>query len=253
MRQSIVAGNWKMNGSISTITALLDEIKRDNNTVDKTQLIVFPPFPYLGLTEQLLTGSGVLWGAQNVNTQLEGAYTGEVSPTMCKDFHCDYVIVGHSERRTLYQENDLDIANKFAAAQQVGLTPVFCVGENQTEHEANATLQVVQRQLQAVLDLPNGVMGLQNAVIAYEPIWAIGTGLVATPEQTQEVHHSIRQQIAASNENIAESIPILYGGSVKSSNAEPLFAMPDIDGALVGGASLVAREFLEIGRLCNNC
>ena len=250
MRKLMVAGNWKMNGSKSSISSLLGKIKSD--MISEVDWVVFPPFPYIAYVQGLLADSDVAWGAQNVNEHVEGAYTGEVSLGMLQDLGCRYVIIGHSERRHIYGEDDLLLASKFSVAYEAGVTPVFCVGETLAEREAGQTEQVVSRQLDAILAQEGDVERLRKAVIAYEPVWAIGTGKTASPEQAQEVHQMIRQRIAGLNPGIAEHLRILYGGSVKGSNAGTLFAMPDIDGGLVGGASLNADDFLEIGRSCNN-
>jgi len=203
------------------------------------------PFPYLAQAQASLTGSKVAWGGQNVSEHAQGAYTGEVSAAMLAEFGCRYVLVGHSERRALYGENDATVAAKFAAALQAGLTPILCVGESLAEREAGATGNVVVRQLDAVI-AASGIAALQRAVLAYEPVWAIGTGKTATPQQAQDVHALIRARVAASDAAVAQGLQILYGGSVKPGNAQELFAMPDIDGGLIGGASLVADDFLAI-------
>ena len=205
------------------------------------------PFPYLAQAQAALTGGPLAWGAQNLSEKASGAFTGEVSAAMLKDFGCQYVLVGHSERRALYGESDALVAEKFAAALAAGLRPVLCVGETLAERESGKTAEVVAKQMAAVLDRV-GVAALANAVVAYEPVWAIGTGKTATSEQAQEVHAAIRAQVAALDTKVAEGVQILYGGSVKPSNAEELFGMPDIDGGLIGGASLVAADFLAICR-----
>lgn len=246
MRNPLVAGNWKMNGSLDSARSLLKGIAQGIASVQgNVECAVFPPFVYLAEAERLLAGTPIRWGAQNLSEQQPGAFTGEVSASMLLDIGCTYVIVGHSERRTLYGESDELVAKKFAAARQAGLTPVLCVGETLEEREQNITEQVVSRQLNAVLNL-EGIQAIQAAVLAYEPVWAIGTGKTATPEQAQAVHAFIRSQLAQHDESIASSTRILYGGSVKGSNAAELFAKPDIDGGLVGGASLQAEEFLTI-------
>ena len=245
MRQPLVAGNWKMHGSrsdnASLIKGLLDLLQPDA----KAEVVVCPPFPYLLETGRMLKDSGIGLGAQSVCAETQGAFTGEVSAAMLKDVGCHYVLVGHSERRQLYGEGDALVARKFVAAQSVGLVPVLCVGETLDEREREETHEVVSRQLEAALAV-SGVKSLAKAVIAYEPVWAIGTGRTASPEQAQEVHALIRAKVAALNATIGGSVRILYGGSVKASNARELFAMPDIDGGLVGGASLKADEFARI-------
>ncbi len=208
-------------------------------------MLVCPPFPYLAATAQQLAGSKLLLGAQTVSENAAGAFTGEVSISMLKDVGCDFVVVGHSERRSLFGESSADVAAKFKAVVEGGLTPVLCVGESLQEREAEATQRVIGEQMRAVLDLV-GAEALANAVVAYEPVWAIGTGMTASPQQAQDVHEFIRQTIAAEDADIAEAILILYGGSVKGDNAAGLFSMSDIDGGLIGGASLKADDFLAI-------
>lgn len=205
------------------------------------------PYPYLAQVQQELAKTGVSWGAQNLSEQVSGAFTGEVSAAMLKDFGCRYVIVGHSERRALYGEDDGLVAKKFKQALAGGLVPILCVGETLAQRESGQTAEVVAAQLDAVLDAV-GVEVFAGAVVAYEPVWAIGTGLTASPTQAQAVHEGIRARLAARNAEVAAGVRVLYGGSVKAGNAAELFAMPDIDGALVGGASLVAEEFVAICR-----
>jgi triosephosphate isomerase len=245
MRQTLVAGNWKLNGSLQSVKELISGIKAGAGDAGSTQIAVCPPFVYIPLVSELLAGSGIAWGSQNVSDQESGAFTGEVSGPMLKDFGCRYAIVGHSERRALYAEDDDFTARKFAAARRFGLIPILCVGETLEEREQGITEQVVERQLDAVINL-EGISALGDAVIAYEPVWAIGTGKTASPEQAQEVHAFIRTKLAGLDEAVASGVQILYGGSVKGSNAAELFAMSDIDGGLIGGASLNADEFLAI-------
>ncbi|WP_423062761.1 triose-phosphate isomerase [Candidiatus Paracoxiella cheracis] len=252
MRRPFVAGNWKMNGSKESTALLLNELVQGCERVELAELAVFPPFVFLGQCEQVLMRTQISWGAQNVSNEPDGAFTGEISASMLHDFNCRYVIVGHSERRTLYDETNELVAAKFKAALDAEIRPVLCVGETEKQRDAEQTLSVVSEQLAAVLHLHDNLSAFADAVIAYEPVWAIGTGKHATPEQAQEVHAAIREQLRQRDENLADSVRILYGGSVKPDNAEALFAMPDIDGALVGGASLHAEQFLEIGKLCNN-
>ena len=247
MRRKLVAGNWKMNGSAESVRGLLQGIREGAAGVAAVELAVFPPFVYLGLVEQQLSGAAVGWGTQNLSEHASGAYTGEVAGPMLQDFHCKYVIVGHSERRTLYGESDEVVARKFAAARQVGVTPILCVGETLEERERGVTEAVVERQLKAVLDL-EGIGAFADAVIAYEPVWAIGTGRTATSAQAQEVHAFIRGKLAALDAAVASQTRVLYGGSMKAANAGDLLAQPDIDGGLIGGASLEAKEFLAIAR-----
>ena len=247
MRRKLVAGNWKMNGSADSIRGLLQGIREGAAAVAGVELAVFPPFVYLGLVEQQLSGTPIAWGTQNLSEHAAGAYTGEVAGPMLRDFHCAYVIVGHSERRTLYGESDQIVARKFAAARKAGLKPILCVGETLAEREQGVTEAVVERQLEAVLDL-EGIGAFADAVIAYEPVWAIGTGRNATPQQAQDVHAFIRSKLANLDPTVASQTRILYGGSMKAANAAELLAMPDIDGGLVGGASLEAKEFLAIAK-----
>ena len=244
MRTKLVAGNWKMHGKLETNQALLARVK-EAAAGFKSACAVCVPFPYLAQAQAALAGSKVAWGAQNVSEHAQGAYTGEVAAAMLVEFGCRYVLVGHSERRALYGESDAVVAAKFAAALQAGLTPILCVGESLAEREAGITGEVVTRQLDAVI-AKSGVAALASAVLAYEPVWAIGTGKTASPQQAQDVHALIRRRIAASDATVAQGAQILYGGSVKPGNAQELFAMPDIDGGLIGGASLVAEDFLAI-------
>ena len=245
MRKPLVAGNWKMHGSraenASLVRSLLDQGRPDSGT----EVMLCPPFVYLQEVGRLLKDTDVSLGAQSVCAEPQGAFTGEVSAAMLKDVGCRYVLVGHSERRQIYGESDALVARKFVAVQSQGLVPVLCVGETLEEREAERTLQVVSRQIDAVLSV-SGVAALKLAVIAYEPVWAIGTGRTASPEQAQAVHAMIRGKVAALDATIGGSVRVLYGGSVKASNARVLFAMPDIDGGLVGGASLNADEFARI-------
>ena len=242
MRKKLVAGNWKMNGDLAANAALLAGLKAQ---LAGLQALVCVPFPYLAQAQQVLTGSSMIWGAQNLSEQQQGAYTGEVSASMLQDFGCTHVIVGHSERRSLYGESDDLVAKKYSVAQAAGLVPILCVGELLAEREAGVTEQVIARQLDAVISVA-GVASLAKAVVAYEPVWAIGTGKTASPDQAQAVHAFIRNKIAALDSAVAAGLVIQYGGSVKASNAAELMAQPDIDGALVGGASLVVDEFVAI-------
>jgi triosephosphate isomerase len=245
MREFLVAGNWKMNGSNEANEALVSGIVAGVPEGSGFRLLVCPPFPYLSAVAAQVAGSPVKVGAQNVSEHETGAYTGEVAPGMLRDSGCDYVIVGHSERRALYGESSFQVAAKFQAAQAAGIVPILCVGETLEEREAGSTESVVDYQLGAVLDAA-GIGAFANAVIAYEPVWAIGTGMTATPEQAQDVHKHIRAQLAQKDESIAARVQILYGGSMKGENAAGLLAMPDIDGGLIGGASLKANDFLAI-------
>lgn len=247
MRRTLIAGNWKMNGSRASVGELLDGIVAGMGDVRNADVAVCPPFVYLADVASRLKGTTVAFGAQNVSQHTVGAYTGEVAPAMLSDFGCTYVIVGHSERRTLYGEDDTMVAAKFVAAQAVGLTPILCVGETLEEREQGVTAAVVSRQLDAVIDLA-GVAALGRAVVAYEPVWAIGTGRTASPEQAQEVHAFIRSRIAARDAQVADGVRILYGGSMNAGNAAGLLVQADIDGGLIGGASLKADQFLTICR-----
>jgi triosephosphate isomerase len=247
MRRKLVAGNWKMHGGLAQNAELLDAVRSGVAALPGIDCAVCVPFPYLAQAQQKLSGSAVKWGAQNVHQLDKGAYTGEVSAAMLRDFGCSHVIVGHSERRAYYGESSHLVAEKFLAAQKAGLLPILCVGESLEQRESGITEQVVAGQLDALIQL-GGVQSLRGAVVAYEPVWAIGTGKTATSAQAQAVHAFIRQRVASHDGKIASGLCILYGGSVKAGNAAELFAMPDIDGGLIGGASLVADEFLAICR-----
>lgn len=248
MRQSLVAGNWKMNGSRAAARDLVEGIKAGIGSVKKAKVAICPPFVYLADCAALLKGTPIALGGQNLYHAASGAYTGEISAAMLGDFGCGYVIVGHSERRALCGESDETVARKVLAAVKAGLTPILCVGESLEERESGHTEQVVARQLDAVLHAAEGSVLLAKSVVAYEPVWAIGTGRTATPQQAQDVHAFIRQRLAVQNADMARKIQLLYGGSVRASNAAELFGMPDIDGGLIGGASLQADEFLAICR-----
>ena len=250
MRQPLVAGNWKMNGSLDSIISLVEGIKAGMNSVTTAEMAVCPPYVYIPQVAALLEGSAISLGAQDVSDQEAGAYTGEVAPAMLTDVGCKYAIVGHSERRSLYGESDADTASKFAAARKAGLTPILCVGELLEEREQGITEDVVARQLDAVIEL-EGIAALGDAVIAYEPVWAIGTGKTASPDQAQAVHAFIRGKLAALDGDVAAKVQILYGGSMNPGNAAELLAMADIDGGLIGGASLKPDDFLAIGKAGN--
>jgi len=236
-RTRLVAGNWKMHGSLAANRALLEALLAGLSGLGGVECAVCVPYPYLGQAQERLRGTPLAWGAQNLSEHLEGAYTGEVSVAMLKDFGCRYAVVGHSERRQLYRESDAQVAAKFVPAVTHGVTPILCVGETLEEREAGRTEEVVARQLDAVVNKDE----FSRAVLAYEPVWAIGTGRTATPEQAQAVHAFLRRKLPSGT-------PILYGGSVKPQNAAAIFAMPDVDGGLIGGASLVAGDFLAIAR-----
>jgi triosephosphate isomerase len=253
MRQPLVAGNWKMHGTRDSASRLLQAVLQgldvDNTAPHKSrsdaEVLVCPPFVHLADAARMLKDSGIILGAQDVCAEDNGAYTGEISGGMLRDLECAYVIVGHSERRSLYGEDDARVARKFMAAQKAAIIPILCVGETLAEREAGHTPAVVTRQLKAVLDTA-GIAAFAQAVIAYEPVWAIGTGRTARAEQAQEVHALIRGLLTPEDAKIAAAVRLIYGGSVKAANAAELFGMPDIDGGLVGGASLDAREFLAI-------
>jgi len=245
MRKILVAGNWKMHGSKTMVRSLLEGLLAGSSAEGNADLAVFPSFPYLSLTESILSGSHIAWGGQTLNPNAQGAHTGETSGGMLTDMGCRYVLVGHSERRSIYAESDEDVALRFRAALDAGLEPVLCVGETLEEREQDKTEAVVARQLDAVINAV-GIDVFNRAIVAYEPVWAIGTGLTATPQQAQAVHAFIRDKISALNVIISDQLRILYGGSVKGSNAAELFAQSDIDGGLVGGASLTAEDFLAI-------
>lgn len=250
MREKLVAGNWKMHGDAKQNKALLEALRAGLEKGKGASYAVCVPFPYLAQAQASLQNSAIAWGAQNLSEHEKGAFTGEVAANMLNDFGCRFVLVGHSERRALYHEDDHIVAAKFVAAQKAGLTPILCVGETLDEREANTTEDVVSRQLDAVI-AKAGIAALAKAVLAYEPVWAIGTGRTASPEQAQAVHAFIRKKLKAANPSVADTLTILYGGSVKAANAGELFAMPDIDGGLIGGASLQAEEFLSICRAYN--
>ena len=247
MRVKLVAGNWKMNGSLATSQALLKAILPPLAALDRARYAVCAPFPYLAAVGQSLRGSSVQLGAQDLSQFDDGAYTGAVSGGMLVDCGCRYAIVGHSERRTVFGETDDVVAAKYAQALKHGLTPILCVGEVLAERESGVTEAVVARQLDAVT-ARCGAQSLSRGVVAYEPVWAIGTGKTASPGEAQAVHAFIRGRVRGADRGTAEALQILYGGSVKAGNAAQLFAMPDVDGGLIGGASLVADEFVAICR-----
>ncbi len=251
MRRSMVAGNWKMHGTRASVAELIDGLNRQALPAD-VEVAVFPVSVHLGQVVEGLKGVALSVGAQDCAVEAgQGALTGEVSSEQLRDAGCELVLVGHSERRLLLGDSDEQVVRKFAAAQAAGLVPVLCVGETLEQREAGETLGVVAAQLDSVVEAL-GVAVLSNAVVAYEPVWAIGTGLTATPQQAQDVHAAIRAQVAARDPQVASGLRILYGGSVKAANAAELFGMPDIDGGLVGGASLNADEFGAICRAAGN-
>jgi triosephosphate isomerase (TIM) len=241
MRGKLTVGNWKMNGGLTANSALLAALLAGWKAPVGRAMGVCVPFPYLGQARDVLAGSAIAWGAQDVSAHARGAFTGDVSAGMLAEFGCQYVLVGHSERRQLHGETDGVVAAKAVAALDGGLTPIVCVGETLAERDAGQTQTVVGRQFDAVAAVLGERMAL--VVVAYEPVWAIGTGCTASPAEAQAVHAFLRQRLAAAG---AADVKVLYGGSVKAANAAELFAMPDIDGGLVGGASLDANEFLAI-------
>ena len=243
MRRQLVAGNWKMHGSREMASALVAEVAA--SLPAGADVAVLPPFPYLADLIGRHGAGRLAFGAQDSSEHAQGAYTGEVSAAMLKDIGCTYVLAGHSERRQYHAESDDLVARKFVAAQGAGLVPILCVGETLAERDGGATESVIARQLEAVVARA-GIGAFANAVVAYEPVWAIGTGRTATPEQAEAVHKFIRDKLAALDGTIAGSLRLLYGGSVKPSNAAELFGQPDVDGGLIGGASLVAEDFLAI-------
>ncbi len=250
MRRPLVAGNWKMNGSLESVRSLLDGIKNGIGAVNNAEVAVCPPYVYIPEAQKKLSGTEIGWGGQDLSIEASGAFTGEVAASMLNDFGCKYVIVGHSERRTYHAESDELVAKKFAVARDAGLTPILCVGETLEQRESGITNDVVARQMNAVIDLV-GIDALSDGVIAYEPVWAIGTGVTASPEQAQEVHAFIRGLVADKSAEVAEVIRILYGGSMKPDNAKELIEKPDIDGGLIGGAALKAEDFLGICTAAN--
>ncbi|HEX9389745.1 MAG TPA: triose-phosphate isomerase [Usitatibacteraceae bacterium] len=247
MRNRFVLGNWKLNGSLAANSALLARLAGNISAADGRNCGICVPYVYLAQAQNLLRESVITWGSQDVSRYEIGAYTGDVSASMVAEFGSRLAIVGHSERRSLFGDSDAVVAQKFARAKRAGLIPVFCVGETLVERESGNTVQVVSRQLDAVI-AANGIGSLRGAILAYEPVWAIGTGKTATPAEAEAVHVQLRRHVAQADAEVGDSLPILYGGSVKASNAAELFSMPNIDGGLIGGASLVADEFLGIWR-----
>ena len=244
MRKTIVAGNWKMNASKDSVDNLIKDLLTGMDGIT-SEVLVCAPFPYLAQVELLIQGSKVMLGAQNLNTNASGAYTGEVSADMIKDFGARHVIVGHSERRSLYGETSAMVAEKTKAALNAGLTPLLCIGESIEQRDSGNTEAVIEKQLSAVIELV-GIEAFNQIIVAYEPVWAIGTGVTATPEQAQEAHLFIRSLLAKNDESVAQKTPILYGGSMNASNASELISCADIDGGLIGGAALKAEDFLQI-------
>jgi triosephosphate isomerase len=243
MRQALIIGNWKMNGNLAENDKLLKAMAYES--INNIEVVVCPPSIYMAQVSQQLAHSHIKYGAQNVSENRSGAYTGEVSTAMLHEFGCSYVLLGHSERRSLYHETDAQVANKFASAVAAQIIPVLCVGETLDQRQNDETLLVITEQIKVVIEQV-GIEAFESAVIAYEPVWAIGTGETASPEQAQMVHGQIRSQLAGYNDVIANNLSIIYGGSVNDNNADALFAEKDIDGALVGGASLKAASFIKI-------
>jgi len=245
MRTPLVMGNWKLNGTKESVSTLIKGLEAAADAATNVEVAVCPPAIFIEQVATLTEKNSIEFGAQDVSTNVEGAFTGETSPVMVKEFGAKYSLVGHSERRQYHNETDAVVAAKFVAIQKHGLVPVLCIGETLEERETNVTSTVVETQLKAVIDVA-GIDALENCVIAYEPVWAIGTGKVATSEQAQEVHAHIRNWLKAQSEVVAEKVQILYGGSVKAASAKELFAQADIDGGLVGGAALIIEEFVGI-------
>ena len=250
MRKPLVAGNWKMNGSLASVAELLGGLKTGIGQVTNAEVAVCAPAIYIPETQSQLSGTPIQWGGQDVSVHASGAYTGEIAGPMLRDFGCHVVIIGHSERRAYHGESDELVAQKFEAALAAGLVPILCVGETLEEREQGITEQVVARQLDAVISLC-GIDKVGEGVIAYEPVWAIGTGKTATPEQAQDVHAFIRGRLAANSQAVADRVRVLYGGSMNPKNAAELLAQADIDGGLIGGASLKADDFLAVCTAAN--
>ncbi|MFT7457091.1 MAG: triosephosphate isomerase [Marinobacter maritimus] len=245
MRTPLVMGNWKLNGTKESVSALIKGIEAAADSAKNVEVVVCPPTIFIEQVANLVANNSIGFGAQDVSTNLSGAFTGETSPVMVKEFGAKYSLVGHSERRQYHNETDAVVAAKFVAIQANALVPVLCIGETLEERETDKTFNVVETQLKAVIDVA-GIDALENSVIAYEPVWAIGTGKVASSEQAQDVHAHIRTWLAEQSKVVAAKVQILYGGSVKASSAKELFAQPDIDGGLVGGAALLVEEFVGI-------
>jgi triosephosphate isomerase len=245
MRTPLVAGNWKMNGSRESVKELINGVVKGAKSLNNVNIAVCPPTIYIADVAAIANGSNISVGSQDICTELKGAFTGETSIEMIKDFSCQYAIVGHSERRTLYGESDQIVAEKFMVVKNSGIIPIFCIGETLEERELNITEEVCARQIDAVFSIA-GDDAFTNSVIAYEPVWAIGTGKTASPEQAQAVHAFIRQHIAKRNADIAKKVQILYGGSMNPANAKELIGQTDIDGVLIGGASLKINDFLAV-------
>jgi triosephosphate isomerase (TIM) len=251
MMKSLLVGNWKMHGGLEVMQALFDGLVAGSQGNADVEWVVCPSYVYLPMAQDLLFDSGIAWGAQNVSSEHQGAYTGEVSVEMLADYGCAWVIVGHSERRHLFAESHDMVAKKCLQAMSSGLNPIFCVGEKEQEREQGLTEQVIERQLKALLDVVDDKLRLSSLTVAYEPVWAIGTGKTATPEQAEQVHEFIRGILTSYHPMLAQQVRILYGGSVKPDNAKALITQKTIDGFLVGGAALQAGSFCEIGDICS--
>jgi len=247
MRSKVVVGNWKLNGSVAGNEVLLKALAGGTPRNGSAGCAVCVPYPYLAQARAILEGSAIAWGAQDCSRHEKGAFTGDVSAAMIAEFGARYAIVGHSERRAIFGDTDAMVVEKYGRAKKAGLTPIFCIGETLEERESGSTAEVLAKQIDALLGA-GGAKQLDGGIIAYEPVWAIGTGKTATKQQAQEAHDFVRRRVAARDAQVAAQLPILYGGSVKAANAAELFAMPDVDGGLVGGASLVAEEFVGIWR-----
>jgi triosephosphate isomerase (TIM) len=248
MRKKFIIGNWKMHGSKTSVADLLDGLKTADNFSEQVKLVVSPPAIFLDQTQRSLQQSTIRWAAQNMAAEIAGAYTGEISIAMLREFGCHYVLIGHSERRIVFGEKDAIIAKKFQLAAEFNVKPILCIGETAEQKHTGQTQRVLQDQLKAIMAL--GHSFFEQGIIAYEPVWAIGTGIAAEPEQVQETHQFLREMIGHTYPELAQKLPILYGGSIKPSNAKALFRLPDVDGGLIGGASLHASEFLTIYADC---
>lgn len=254
MRQPLIAGNWKMHGSQTFIDEIVPLLQNDPVVSAQPEFLLLPPSLYLPKLSSMLAGTSISWGAQDISEHVqEGAYTGQISGAMLTDYGASYVLVGHSERRLYNGETDFIVAAKLSSALEAGLTPILCLGENAQERNARRTLDIIQEQLAAVLHFYDNHPSLRALVVAYEPVWAIGTGVNALPAQVQEVHAFIRERLGRCDESWAQQVRIVYGGSLKPDNAAEILSMPDVDGGLIGGASLNAASFLQIGQICNNC
>lgn len=244
MRRKLLVGNWKMNGDLISNAKLLESIK-SGGVIKNCDIAVCAPAPYLPQCQELLNGSGISWGGQDISVHKSGPYTGEIGPGMLRDFGCRYSIVGHSERRLYHKESSELVAQKVLSSLEIDITPIICVGETLSERESEQTKRVIEKQLEAILDILHSA-DLDRIIVAYEPVWAIGTGKIALPKIAQDAHLILRSKLATKNSESAAKVKILYGGSMNSDNASGLMSMPDIDGGLVGGASLNAVDFLKI-------